>query len=89
MECKASMDEMENVFSRMQRVGSELLDSKNILFHFEVDEKMNHTKLDMAHRKNFYLIFKEALNNAAKYAQCKNVGKHNPRRKSCNHENKR
>jgi ligand-binding sensor domain-containing protein/two-component sensor histidine kinase len=70
---KASMDEMENVFSRMQRFGSEFLDSKNILFHFEVDEKMNHTKLDMAYRKNFYLIFKEALNNAAKYAQCKNV----------------
>jgi ligand-binding sensor domain-containing protein/two-component sensor histidine kinase len=70
---KASMDEMENVFSRMQRFGSELLDSKNILFHFEVDEKMNHIKLDMAYRKNFYLIFKEAVNNAAKYAQCKNV----------------
>ena len=70
---KASMDEMENVFSRMQRFGSELLDSKNIIFHFEVDEKMSHTKLDMVYRKNFYLIFKEAVNNAAKYSQCKNV----------------
>lgn len=70
---KASMDEMENVFSRMHRFGAELLDSKDILFHFEVDEKMNHTKLEMADRKNFYLIFKEAVNNAAKYAQCKNV----------------
>ena len=27
----------------------------------------------MVARKNFYLIFKEALHNAAKYAQCKNV----------------
>lgn len=70
---KASMDEMENIFSRMQRFGSEFLDSKNISFHFEVDQKMNHTKLDMAYRKNFYLIFKEVLNNAAKYSQCKNV----------------
>jgi len=70
---KASMDEMENIFRRMQSFGSELLDSKNILFHFDIDEKMNHVKLDMTYRKNFYLIFKEAINNAAKYAQCKNV----------------
>lgn len=70
---KASLDEMENVFSRMFRFGSELLESKGIQFHFENDEKLQHQKLTMTQRKNFYLVFKEALNNAAKYSSCKNV----------------
>src|SRR5262249_54873845 len=63
----------ENIFVRMQRVGNELLGSKNIFFHFQADEKLFSRKMEMMMRKNFYLIFKEALNNAAKYAQCKNV----------------
>ena len=54
---KASMDEMENVFSRMQRFGAELLDSKDILFHFEVDEKMNHDKIRDGRQKKFLSHF--------------------------------
>ena len=70
---KASMDSMENVFSRMHHVGSELLDSKSIKFHFDADLSIKSYTLTMTQRKNFYLIFKEAVHNAAKYSQCKNV----------------
>jgi len=70
---KASLDKIENVFARMHSFGSELLESKGISFHFEQGETLDHAKLDMVKRKNFYLIFKEAVNNAAKYAHCKNI----------------
>lgn len=70
---KADMDSFENIFIRMQRVGNELLGAKNIYLHFKADEKLLNQKMEMMMRKNFYLLFKEALNNAAKYAQCKNV----------------
>ena len=70
---RASLDDIENVFARMFRFGSELLEAKGIQFHFEHDETLQHEKLGMTERKNFYLIFKEALNNAAKYAECKNI----------------
>ncbi len=70
---KASMDAMENVFNRMQSFGTEFLESKDIYFHFEADKKLSSRRMRMANRKNFYLIFKEALHNAAKYAGCRNV----------------
>ena len=70
---KADMDSFENLLIRMQWIGNELLEPKNILFHFEADEKLKHHKINMMTRKNVYLIFKEALHNAAKYAQCENV----------------
>lgn len=70
---KPSMDGMENVFNRMQRFGSEFLEARDIRFHFEADEKLSGRKLNMADRKNLYLIFKEALHNAAKYAGCATI----------------
>lgn len=69
----SSNDRFENIYSRMRSTSAELLEAKNYMLHFEFDETMNHLKLNMEQRKNFYLIFKEALNNIAKYADGKNV----------------
>jgi signal transduction histidine kinase len=69
----SSNDRFENIFSRMRSSAGELLEAKNYTLHFEFDEAMNGLKLDMEQRKDFYLIFKEALNNIAKYAEGKNV----------------
>ncbi len=61
-------DQFENILQRMQYFAGELLSGKNIPFKFEVEEKIKTIKLPMEKRKNFYLIFKEAITNAYKYA---------------------
>ncbi|WP_158281191.1 sensor histidine kinase [Dyadobacter jejuensis] len=67
---KAGKDQISDVFARMLHFGGELAESKGYDFHFNTDTPLNNLKLDMQTRKNFYLIFKEAINNAAKYAEC-------------------
>jgi signal transduction histidine kinase len=70
---KAGSDEIVDVFARMFHFGSGLAESKGFAFHFDTDTKLENVKLDMQTRKNLYLIFKEAVNNAAKYADCSTV----------------
>jgi signal transduction histidine kinase len=61
------------VFARMFRFGSELSESRGIAFLFETDTQLQTMKLNMQTRKNLYLIFKEAINNAVKYAGCTTI----------------
>lgn len=66
-------DQFENVLQRMQYFAGELLSGKNILLEFYADESLKNIKMPMANRKNFYLIFKEVINNAYKYSESKMV----------------
>jgi signal transduction histidine kinase len=66
-------DSFKNILERMQYFAGELLSGKDILLQFDVDKKVGAVKLPMEIRKNFYLIFKEAINNSYKYANGKNV----------------
>ena len=66
-------DRFDNVVNRMRAFAIELLEPANIQIRFNVSEGLADVQLDMQQRKNLYLIFKEALNNIAKYADCKIV----------------
>jgi len=57
----------------MKIVAVELIAERNISYDINFDELLNHVKLTMEQRRNIYLIFKEAVNNAVKYADCSHI----------------
>jgi signal transduction histidine kinase len=66
-------DQMDIILQRMESYARPLLAARSIVFHFAADPEVNALNLEMTRRKNFYLIFKEAVNNALKYADCNNL----------------
>ncbi len=66
-------DEGEKLIKRMENYAGDICAVKNIRLQFKADDKLQTISLPLEHRKNIYLIFKEAVNNAAKYADAKNI----------------
>jgi len=66
-------DNLEQLLNKMQEFAAEILEPKGITYQFEMAEGAAHIKLDLEKRRNLFLIFKEALNNAAKYAESKHL----------------
>jgi signal transduction histidine kinase len=66
-------DTLDKVILRMKEFAGDILDPLNIRYEFMQDGDFKHVKLDLNKRKDFYLVFKEAINNVAKYSQCKRV----------------
>ena len=66
-------DSFENIILRMRSFSYNLLKAKNIEHSFRADEDLNTMKLSMEERRNFFLIFKEAVNNLVKYAEATRV----------------
>ncbi len=64
---KPGETEAGSLKQRMERFAYEICSSKNIAVAMQLDE-LDKVKLTMEQRKNVYLIFKEALNNAVKYS---------------------
>ena len=66
-------DSMEKALARMSAYASEMLENVGTELRFEVGEGVSALTLPMEKRKDFYLIFKEAIHNCAKYARAKKV----------------
>lgn len=70
---KPDNDKLENMAARMREYLSHTLEAKNIAINFEADEQVLKESLSMEQRKDLFLIFKETVNNAAKYAGSSSV----------------
>jgi Y_Y_Y domain/Histidine kinase/Two component regulator propeller len=66
-------DKFNNVVNRMRAFAVNMLEAKGCNLQFEAGDELHSLQLNMEQRKNFYLVFKEAINNIAKYAEAKNV----------------
>lgn len=67
------MDSMEQLLARMRAFGADMTEHAGILFTFNTSGDVALLHLEVAVRKNIYLIYKEAVNNAVKYSQCKQI----------------
>ncbi len=66
-------ERFENIFIKMRTLASETIGAGPYKMTLDFDEALNSIKIPMAKRKNFYLIYKEAINNLLKYSQCTHV----------------
>lgn len=66
-------DQMPRIIARMKTFCAEILEAVDTRFTMNVDEKVLSLTLSSEKRRDFYLIFKEVINNIAKYAKATDV----------------
>jgi len=64
-------DTLEDVIARMRAFASEILEARDIDLLFRVAPGLPRPKLPMQVRRDLFLLYKEAVNNLAKYARCR------------------
>jgi len=67
---RSDNDKIENMMVRMREYLAQTLEAREIAIRFEAAEELLGHSFTMQQRKEIFLIFKEAVNNAAKYAHC-------------------
>jgi signal transduction histidine kinase len=66
-------DTLEQLIYRMKEFASDILEPLDIHYEFTIENDLSSIKLSVNQRRDLYLVFKEAVNNAAKYSCCKNI----------------
>ena len=64
-------DDLQNLFIKMKRYAADMMEGKNISHELRFPETASQISLPMELRRDFYLVFKEAINNMAKYSAAK------------------
>jgi len=66
-------DDFESTINRLRNFSSRIAEGKNIHLNFLAKHDLLKLNLPMGKRKNLLLVCKEAINNAVKYSNCKNL----------------
>jgi signal transduction histidine kinase len=69
-------DTLGMIVLHMKEFAAEILEPKNIGFQFTGTGNLEDLKIEVVARKNLFLIYKEAINNAAKYSHCTEIRIH-------------
>lgn len=70
---KPSPDYLNDLADRMREYASNVLDAQDIAYEIRIPRNLPVLKLNIETRRNLYLIFKEAINNAVKYSNCRSL----------------
>jgi signal transduction histidine kinase len=66
-------DSLNNIIGKIQEFAIDTLEPLGMSIYFDVMDVPGHIKLNPEDRRHFYLIFKEAINNTAKYSKANKV----------------
>ena len=66
-------DALQEVVRKMRHCAEEAFEGREIAVSFDVPDPSQSTSLDISVRRDVYLIFKEAINNASRHSRCTNV----------------
>ncbi|TVQ16081.1 MAG: hypothetical protein EA361_04700 [Bacteroidetes bacterium] len=66
-------DNTEQLIAKMREFASEILEPKSIEWNFYVDKQICSHRPSLEKRKAIFMVFKEAINNAAKYSNASRV----------------